>query len=384
VRLLFKSFLLLILLVAGTANAWSADGRILSFEGDVRVNGQSVQAETLLNRNDTITTGPGATVKIVLSDNSVLDLESESNIRLSDYSYNPSTPQENKSEVSVVEGTLRYVSGLIAKEDPDNIRFTAGNSTIGVRGSFTAIEVNGVVVNVEAMIGEATLVKEREGGQKDIVVVPTGQTTQTDPATGETLLAPSTVSNAVNAVVQAIAAAAPDASTRRPDDEGCSSSGRPLRRTPRPVYDAATAAAIEAQLAALSKGELMMVMAVLINNAGHLCIDSATVANTIGVISTVRPGESPDVVFIATLLDPQAADQFTKAATEAAPDQSTNIQQAKDTAEDIAKDFSTVLPPRTPTGEPVTETQPPPETSDPPIDTGYPPGGAIGEPPSPE
>ena len=137
-----RSALLLPLLLLVSYTAWSADGRILSFEGDVRVNGESVTAETLLNREDTITTGPSGSAKIVLSDNSVLDLDSSSEILISDYSFDIDEPSSNASKVDILAGTLRYVSGRIAKEDPENISFTAGNSTIGVRGTFISISVS--------------------------------------------------------------------------------------------------------------------------------------------------------------------------------------------------------------------------------------------------
>lgn len=136
------SRVLFFLLLVMSLSAWSEDGRILSFEGDVKVNGQPVAADTVLKREDTITTGPGASVRIVLSDNSVLDLDGGSEIQLSDYSFNPSEPANNTSKVSVLAGTLRYVSGRIAKDDPENISFTAGNSTIGVRGTYISISVD--------------------------------------------------------------------------------------------------------------------------------------------------------------------------------------------------------------------------------------------------
>lgn len=342
--------LLLTLLVAGAANAWSADGRILSFEGEVRVNGSLVTADTVLNRQDTIVTASGASVKVVLADNSVLDIDSDSTIKLSNFSYNPDAPKGNKSEIGVVEGALRYVSGLIAKEDPSNVGFTAGNATIGVRGSFTGIEVDGVIVNVEAMIGEATLIHDDGGGQKNSIVVPPGQATQTDPTTGKTVVVAATSTNKVNEVVHTIAAISPDASNRLATDEGCSEGVKPLRDVARPTTDPEKAAAIEAQLAALNEGELMMVIAVLINNAGHLCIDANTVARTLTLIAAVQPGVVANVTAVAILLDPNNAEKFTEA----------------------------VVPP-TSGGQ-----QPPAQPTDPPINNEIPPGGGIGEPPSPE
>jgi hypothetical protein len=331
VRILIR-FYFLCLLFAGAVNAWSADGRILSFEGDVRINGKAVTSTTELNRKDTIVTAAGASVKIMLSDNSVLDIESESTVQLSDYSFNPAQPEKNKSEVGVVEGTLRYVSGIIAKENPGDVGFIAGNSTIGVRGSFTAIEVDGVVVNVEAMIGEATLSQEQVDGKKQTVVVPTGQTTQKDPATGQISVTPATTTDAVNAVVYAIAAAAPDSTGRSPMDEGCSEGIKPLRNVARPQVDTETAKAISDKLSTLSKGDLLLAIAVLLNNQGHLCIDSATVANAIGVIATVRPEVAPEVVFVASLIDPNNAQQFTDTATAAAPNEASNIKNAQQEA----------------------------------------------------
>jgi hypothetical protein len=132
---------LFFLLAVTATHAWANDGRILNFEGDVRVNGQPVTADTVLNREDTITTAPGASVSIVLSDNSVIDLDGDSKILISDYSFNPEAPESNTSKVDILSGTLRYVSGHIAKDDPKNISFTAGNSTIGVRGTYLSITV---------------------------------------------------------------------------------------------------------------------------------------------------------------------------------------------------------------------------------------------------
>lgn len=136
------SGLFLFLFSTVSLTAWSNDGRILSFEGDVRVNGQPVSSDTRLKRSDTVSTGDASSVRIILSDNSVLDLDAGSEILISDYSFDPAAPEANTSEVDILAGTLRYVSGQIAKDDPDNVSFTAGNSTIGVRGTYISISVS--------------------------------------------------------------------------------------------------------------------------------------------------------------------------------------------------------------------------------------------------
>jgi len=132
---------ILIILLSFSAAAWSADGRVLDFEGDVRVNGLQVTNDTVLNRDDIVVTGPDGAVKIVLSDNSVLDLDGDTEIAISDYSFDPVESDDNVSKVDVLAGTLRYVSGKIAKDDPQDVSFSAGGSTIGVRGTFISISV---------------------------------------------------------------------------------------------------------------------------------------------------------------------------------------------------------------------------------------------------
>ena len=140
-RFTVSVFLLLVPLMLGSVGAWAGVGRILSFEGDVQINGQQVTSDTVLNLDDTVVTGPDASVQIVMSDNSVLDLDGDSQIDINDYSFNASESEENTSQISVLAGTLRYVSGKIAKNDPTNVSFTAGTSTIGVRGTYISISV---------------------------------------------------------------------------------------------------------------------------------------------------------------------------------------------------------------------------------------------------
>ena len=142
-RFAVSVFLLLVPLVLGSVSAWAGVGRILSFEGDVQINGQQVTSDSVLNLDDTVATGPDASVQIVLSDNSVLDLDGNSQIDINDYSFNASESEQNTSQISVLAGTLRYVSGKIAKDDPTNVSFTAGTSTIGVRGTYISISICG-------------------------------------------------------------------------------------------------------------------------------------------------------------------------------------------------------------------------------------------------
>ena len=140
-RKLVSLLFLLVPLLLGSGVVWADLGRILAFDGDVRVNGEPVTPDTVLRKDDMISTGSDASVQIVLADNSVLDLEPDSEVNINEYVFDPVEPANNTSQISVLAGTLRYVSGKIAKDDPENVSFTAGSSTIGVRGTYISISV---------------------------------------------------------------------------------------------------------------------------------------------------------------------------------------------------------------------------------------------------
>jgi hypothetical protein len=246
-----------------------------------------------------------------------------------------------------------------------------------------SMKVDGVSVNVEAMIGEATLVEKSADGKKATIVVPTGKATKKDPETGQIMLTPATETNKVNEVVRAIAATASDASYGLPTDEGCSEGRDPLRIVAKPDFDEAASAAITKQLGELTSGELMMVIAVLINNARHLSIDADAISNTISTIAKVRPEEAGNVVFVASLLDPDNGTRYSDAALKVAPDKADEIEQAKQDAKALNEDFDALVPPRPSGGNPA---QKPPAKPTPPVKPvrDVPPGGSVGAPPSPE
>ena len=270
----YRSALLLIVLVFTGTQAWAADGRIFAFDGDVQVNGQPLTDTIEVNDNDVITTGADGTVKIMLADNSVLDIDTDSQIKISDYTFNPDAPEENTTEVEIVEGTLRYVSGLMAKENPESIGFSAGGSTIGVRGSYTEIEIEGAVVNVEAMIGEAVVVIDDSDCPEKSYIVPTGKSAQTDPVTCETVLTASTSENLINALAYALAA--------NPNDPD-----------------------LEEQLAELTPAELEVLVVVINNNADHLDMRPDDVVDAINTITQTRPDVKDDIDDLVDVLKPE-------------------------------------------------------------------------------
>lgn len=101
--------------------------------------------------------GPISSVKIIMKDRTVLDISENTRFEITKYSYNKEAPAKNKSSFRLLKGAFRYISGLIAKNRPQNVQISAGTATIGVRGSFDTISFDGTTVTVDTSMGTATI-----------------------------------------------------------------------------------------------------------------------------------------------------------------------------------------------------------------------------------
>ena len=83
---------------------------------------------------DTLRTGPDGAVGITLTDDTLLTIGANSELVLSDYSFD-STTQDGSLLVSLWRGTAAFVTGLIGKKAPEKVRVQTRTVVLGVRGT---------------------------------------------------------------------------------------------------------------------------------------------------------------------------------------------------------------------------------------------------------
>jgi hypothetical protein len=125
-------------LVGGPAHA--AVAVVTEATGTVEVQvgvgpGLAVAAGTLLDPGATITTGDRSTAVIRFEDGQVVALAERSNFRIVSYQFRAKEPERGSTFVSLIEGGLRFVTGLIGRRNPSGIRLQAGTVTVGIRGT---------------------------------------------------------------------------------------------------------------------------------------------------------------------------------------------------------------------------------------------------------
>jgi hypothetical protein len=92
--------------------------------------------------SDRIVTGPESSVGITLRDNTLLSEGANSILELNRFSFNTTT-YDGALDATIKRGSLAVVDGKLAKANPDAVRYSTPNTTLGVRGTEFIIEVGG-------------------------------------------------------------------------------------------------------------------------------------------------------------------------------------------------------------------------------------------------
>jgi hypothetical protein len=91
-----------------------------------------------MEMQDTVKTTAGK-VGITFADDTRVQVNENSRLVIDDFVYDPKSSKGGKLAVNVAAGTVRYASGQIAKNSPQNVAVNTPTATVGVRGTdFTA------------------------------------------------------------------------------------------------------------------------------------------------------------------------------------------------------------------------------------------------------
>ena len=130
-----------------------------------------------INQGETVTTGAASSVVIRFEDGQVAALSANSRLVISTYVYNRTDATKSNVLISLLQGGMRAVTGLIGKSRPQQVAYRAANATIGIRGTDTNISVEGNIVAVSVSDGQVSF---SFGGET--VILSAGQAVITTPS----------------------------------------------------------------------------------------------------------------------------------------------------------------------------------------------------------
>ncbi len=119
----------LVLMTAGETSALR-EGRVVPLKFGASIEGR-----------DTLQTGPRSNLQVRLSDESILSLREQTQLRIEDYKYAGKPDGSESAIFQLVKGAFRTVTGLIGRADNSRYAVRTPSATIGIRGTMYAAGV---------------------------------------------------------------------------------------------------------------------------------------------------------------------------------------------------------------------------------------------------
>lgn len=129
-----------------TANDASAIGLVKEVSGDATITRTDGTSEPValgmeIHQGDVIETGAAGAVNIVFLDESSFAVSNNARMAIDEYVFDPAT-QGGETNVSILRGMFVFTSGLIGRDDPDDVQIDTPVGSIGIRGTTIAGTIN--------------------------------------------------------------------------------------------------------------------------------------------------------------------------------------------------------------------------------------------------
>ena len=130
---------------AGAATpAWAVDsGTVKVVQGEVRIERAGVsrplRVGDAVQEKDRIIVSAQASAGITLRDDTRISMGPRSTLVINRFQFDPQT-QEGSVDTSILSGTMRYITGLVGRANPNSVRVATSTATIGIRGTEFIVE----------------------------------------------------------------------------------------------------------------------------------------------------------------------------------------------------------------------------------------------------
>ncbi len=128
-----------------TASDESPVGAVEEVKGNATVTRADGTVETITNgtpiyQGDIVQTDANGAVNIVFIDETSMAVSENARLAIDEYTYDPST-ESGTTNFSVLRGLFVFTSGLIGRDDPDDVKIDTPVGSIGIRGTIIAGEI---------------------------------------------------------------------------------------------------------------------------------------------------------------------------------------------------------------------------------------------------
>jgi len=112
-------------------------------QGEVRIERAGVsrplRVGDAVQEKDRIIVSAQASAGITLRDDTRISMGPRSTLVINRFQFDPQT-QEGSVDTSILSGTMRYITGLVGRANPNSVRVATSTATIGIRGTEFIVE----------------------------------------------------------------------------------------------------------------------------------------------------------------------------------------------------------------------------------------------------
>lgn len=180
-RFVKQLFIASLLTFVSSGSAFAIAGKFQFVNGEVQIINKAgiqhkVQKGDSVNEGDTVAAAADGFAQITMEDGGFFAVRPDTKFKVDTFQFNGKDDGSEKGVFSLIQGSLRSVTGLIGKKHRDNYKINTATATIGIRGS-------GADVGHSDALG--TAVRTLFGGHS---LTSGGKTIETNP--GQTAFAP--------------------------------------------------------------------------------------------------------------------------------------------------------------------------------------------------
>lgn len=132
----------------GAVQEIAGEATVTRLDGTVEVVGIG----TPIYQGDVVETDENGAVNIMFVDQTTFAVSEDARLAIDEYVFDPAT-QSGTTNFSVLKGVFVFTSGLIGREDPDDVMINTPSGSIGIRGTIIAGDVDaGEITVIEGAI----------------------------------------------------------------------------------------------------------------------------------------------------------------------------------------------------------------------------------------
>jgi len=153
---------------ASQAHAQAAYVHEMSGSVTATLNSQTRALKTgdVIATGTVVSTGDKSHAVIKFEDGQIMALSERSSFRIVEYRYVKERVRDSNAVFALLQGGLRFISGVIGSTNRNSFRLTAGTATIGIRGTDGAVVYDQIsqAVSVAVFVG-AVVINNAQGTQ---------------------------------------------------------------------------------------------------------------------------------------------------------------------------------------------------------------------------